>query len=105
MGLCSTLDYQQFMRRTPDFQRMLVRSGDRAGEVRVLGLARRAASALRGAATPDPPVRRRKPSPSILAFLDTWEASTEAKEAMIFYTDTADAPWTDKKRTRLEAMR
>jgi len=35
---------------------------------------------------------------------------TEAKEAMFFYTDTADAPWTviksnDKKRARLQAMR
>ena len=35
---------------------------------------------------------------------------TAAKEAMFFYTDTADAPWTvvksnDKKRARLEAMR
>ncbi len=33
----------------------------------------------------------------------------EAKEAMFFYTDTADAPWTivksdDKKRARLNAM-
>ena len=35
---------------------------------------------------------------------------TDAKEAMFFYTDTADAPWTviksnDKKRARLQAMR
>ena len=42
--------------------------------------------------------------------LDRWEAYTEAKEAMFFYTDTADAPWTvvrsnDKKRARLEAIR
>jgi polyphosphate kinase len=36
--------------------------------------------------------------------------TTEAKEAMFFYTDTADAPWTvirsnDKKRARLNCMR
>src|SRR5262249_36256211 len=42
--------------------------------------------------------------------LDKWNDYTEAKEAMFFYTDTADAPWTmiksnDKKRARLEAMR
>jgi len=35
---------------------------------------------------------------------------TKAKEAMFFYTDTADAPWTViksdcKKRARLNAMR
>ena len=45
-----------------------------------------------------------------LASLDKWDEYTEAKEAMFFYTDTADAPWTvvksnDKKRARLEAMR
>jgi len=42
--------------------------------------------------------------------LDKWDDYTEAKEAMFFYTDTPDAPWTvvksnDKKRARLEAMR
>ncbi len=45
-----------------------------------------------------------------LASLDRWDDYTEAKEAMFFYTDTADAPWTvvksnDKKRARVEAMR
>ena len=42
--------------------------------------------------------------------MDKWDDYTEAKEAMFFYTDTADAPWTvirsnDKKRARLNAMR
>ena len=42
--------------------------------------------------------------------LDKWDDYTEAKEAMFFYTDTADAPWTivksnDKKRTRLNCMK
>ena len=41
--------------------------------------------------------------------LDKWDDYTEAKEAMFFYTDTADAPWTviksdDKKRARLNCM-
>jgi polyphosphate kinase 2 (PPK2 family) len=41
--------------------------------------------------------------------LDKWGDYTEAKEAMFFYTDTADAPWTivksdDKKRARLNCM-
>jgi hypothetical protein len=45
-----------------------------------------------------------------LASLQKWDEYTEAKEAMFFYTDTADAPWTvvksnDKKRARIEAMR
>ena len=44
------------------------------------------------------------------ASLDKWDSYTAAKEAMFFYTDPGDAPWTmiksnDKKRARLEAMR
>ncbi|MFI1251476.1 hypothetical protein ACH4TY_32980 [Streptomyces anulatus] len=56
------------------------------------------------------PVRRWKLSPVDLASLDKWDEYTEAKELMLFHTDTADAPWTvvksnGKKRARLEAMR
>jgi len=56
------------------------------------------------------PVRQWKLSPTDMASLDRWADYTEAKEAMFFYTDTADAPWTviksnDKKRARLQAMR
>jgi len=56
------------------------------------------------------PVRQWKLSPMDLESLDKWDDYTEAKDAMFFYTDTADAPWTvvksnDKKRARLEAMR
>ena len=56
------------------------------------------------------PVKRWKLSPVDLASLDKWDEYTRAKEAMFFYTDLADAPWTvvksnDKKRARLEAMR
>ena len=56
------------------------------------------------------PVRRWKLSPTDLASLDKWDAYTEAKEAMFFYTDTEHAPWTvvksnDKKRARINALR
>ncbi|MCW2542051.1 MAG: putative polyphosphate kinase [Frankiales bacterium] len=45
-----------------------------------------------------------------LASLDKWDAYTEAKESMFFYTDTADALWTvlksnDKRRARIAALR
>ena len=41
--------------------------------------------------------------------MNKWDDYTEAKEAMFFYTDTADAPWTvvksnDKKRARINTM-
>ncbi len=40
---------------------------------------------------------------------DKWVEYTQAREAMFFNTDTADAPWTiiksdDKKRARLNCM-
>lgn len=50
-----------------------------------------------------------KLSPIDKESLGKWDDYTEAKEAMFFYTDTADAPWTviksnDKKRARLSCM-
>jgi polyphosphate kinase 2 (PPK2 family) len=56
------------------------------------------------------PLKRWKLSPIDKASLDRWDDYTEAKEAMFFHTDTADAPWTiiksnDKKRARLNCMR
>ena len=55
------------------------------------------------------PLKQWKLSPIDKASLDKWDDYTEAKEAMFFYTDTADAPWTivksdDKKRARLNCM-
>jgi len=55
------------------------------------------------------PLKQWKLSPIDKASLDKWSDYTEAKEAMFFYTDTADAPWTivksdDKKRARLNCM-
>ena len=79
------------------------------GQVLVLGVPR-ASSAPASSIRQVDPVRQWKLSPMDLASLDKWDDYTEAKEAMFFYTDTADAPWTvvksnDKKRARLEAMR
>ncbi len=55
------------------------------------------------------PLRQWKLSPIDRASMDKWDEYTEAKEAMFFHTDTADAPWTvvkadDKKRARLNCM-
>jgi polyphosphate kinase len=55
------------------------------------------------------PLKQWKLSPIDRASLDKWDGYTEAKEAMFFYTDTADAPWTivkadDKRRARLNCM-
>ena len=56
------------------------------------------------------PLKQWKLSPIDKASLGKWDDYTEAKEAMFFYTDTADAPWTViksncKKRARINCMR
>ncbi len=96
------------MRQAPEFERMLVRSGIRL--IKLWFSVSRAEQRTRFVIRQVDPVRQWKLSPIDLASLDKWDDYTEAKEAMFFYTDTADAPWTvvksnDKKRARLEAMR
>ncbi|MER7008531.1 polyphosphate kinase 2 [Dactylosporangium sp. NPDC000555] len=108
MGFCSRAEYLEFMRQAPELERMLVRSGIRL--VKFWFSVSRNEQRTRFLIRQVDPVRQWKLSPMDLASLDKWDEYTEAKEAMFFYTDTADAPWTvvksnDKKRGRLEAMR
>jgi polyphosphate kinase len=108
MGFVGSHDYLEFMRQAPDLERMLVRSGIRL--IKLWFSVSRGEQRTRFVIRQVDPVRQWKLSPMDLASLDKWDDYTEAKEAMFFYTDTADAPWTvvksnDKKRARLEAMR
>jgi polyphosphate kinase 2 len=108
MGFCTRAEYLEFMRQTPELERMLVRSGIHL--VKFWFSVTQGEQRTRFAIRQVDPVRQWKLSPMDLASLDKWDDYTEAKEAMFFYTDTADAPWTvvksnDKKRARLEAMR
>jgi polyphosphate kinase 2 len=108
MGYCSQIEYLEFMRQAPEFERMLVRSGIHL--VKLWFSVSRNEQRTRFVIRQVDPVRQWKLSPTDLASLDRWDAYTQAKEAMFFSTDTADAPWTvvksnDKKRGRLEAMR
>jgi polyphosphate kinase 2 len=108
MGFCTRAEYLEFMRQAPDLERMLVRSGIHL--VKFWFSVTRGEQRTRFAIRQVDPVRQWKLSPMDLKSLDKWGEYTEAKEAMFFYTDTADAPWTvvksnDKKRARLEAMR
>lgn len=108
MGFCNEQEYLEFMRQTPELERMLARSGillykfwfsvSREEQFRRFQERRK------------DPLKQWKLSPIDLASLDKWSDYTSAKEAMFFYTDTADAPWTviksdDKKRARINAMR
>ena len=107
MGFCPPQDYLEFMRQTPELERMLVRSG--IWLFKFWFSVTREEQLSRFKARESDPLKQWKLSPIDKASLDKWDAYTEAKEAMFFYTDTADAPWTiiksnDKKRARLNAM-
>jgi polyphosphate kinase 2 len=108
MGYCTPAEYMEFMRQAPEFERMLVRSDTHL--IKFWFSVSRAEQRRRFARRETDPVKRWKLSPTDLESLDKWDAYTEAKEAMFFYTDTADAPWTviksnDKKRARIGALR
>ncbi|MBI5331245.1 MAG: polyphosphate kinase 2 [Betaproteobacteria bacterium] len=108
MGFCSEDEYYEFMRQSPEFERNLVRSGIHL--VKLWFSVSRPEQRRRFKERKVHPLKQWKLSPIDLASLDKWEDYTKAKEAMFFYTDTADCPWTviksdDKKRARLNALR
>jgi polyphosphate kinase 2 len=108
MEFCSNSEYLEFLRQAPELERMLVRSGIRL--YKLWFSVSREEQFRRFQARKKDPLKHWKLSPIDMASLDRWDEYTEAKEAMFFYTDTADAPWTvvksdDKKRARLNAMR
>ncbi len=108
MGFCTPNEYLEFMRQTPDLERMLVRSGIRL--YKYWFSVTRAEQLRRFKSRETDPLKQWKLSPIDKASLDKWDDYTEAKEAMFFYTNTADAPWTIvksncKKRARLNCMR
>ena len=108
MGFCQPNEYLEFMRQTPELERMLTRSG--IGLFKYWFSVTRNEQRRRFASRETDPLKQWKLSPIDRASLDKWDEYTEAKEAMFFYTDTADAPWTvirsnDKKRARLNCMR
>ncbi len=107
MGFCSPTEYLEFMRQAPEFERMLTRSGIQM--FKYYFSVTRDEQLARFKSRENEPLKRWKLSPIDRASLDKWDDYTEAKEAMFFYTDTADARWTivksnDKKRARLNTM-
>ena len=108
MDFCAPAEYLEFMRQTPEFERMLTRSGIKL--FKYWFSVTQAEQRRRFEARKTDPLKQWKLSPIDRASLDKWDDYTEAKEAMFFYTDTADAPWTviksnDKKRARINCMK
>jgi polyphosphate kinase 2 len=107
MGFCTPNEYLEFMRQAPEFERMLTRSGILL--FKYWFSVTREEQAKRFKERETDPLKQWKLSPIDRASLGKWDEYTKAKEAMFFYTDTADAPWTivksnDKMRARLNAM-
>ncbi len=108
MGFCEPGAYLEFMRQCPEIERMLVRSGILL--FKYWFSVTRDEQRRRFESRKGDPLKQWKLSPIDQASIDKWDDYTEAKEAMFFYTDTADAPWTivksdDKKRARINCMR
>lgn len=108
MDFCSEDEYQEFMRQTPEFERMLARSG--IFLIKFWFSVSQEEQRRRFKERKVHPLKQWKLSPVDVASLDKWDNYTKAKEAMFFATDTADAPWTVvksdcKKRARLNALR
>lgn len=108
MGFCSPAEYLEFMRQTPELERMLVRDGIRL--FKFWFSVSRAEQLRRFLDRAKDPLKQWKLSPMDVESLSRWDDYSAAKKDMLFYTDTADAPWTiirsdDKKRARLNAMR
>ena len=108
MGFCNAKEYLEFMRQAPELESMLVRSGILL--FKYWFSVTREEQKRRFDAREQDVLKQWKLSPVDRQSLDKWDEYTAAKEAMFFYTDTADAPWTivksdDKKRARLNCMR
>lgn len=108
MNFCTPQEYLEFMRQCPQFEQMIVRSG--VILFKYWFSVTQAEQRKRFDARETDPLKQWKLSPIDRASLGKWDQYTEAKEAMFFNTDTADAPWTvvksdDKKRARLNCMR
>ena len=107
MGFCTPEELEEFFRSTPEFERMLVRSGiilvkywfsisDEEQEFRFLMRIQ-------------DPLKRWKLSPMDLESRVHWEDYTKAKEEMLARTHTDETPWSvvhadDKKRARLNCI-
>lgn len=108
MGFCEPHEYLEFMRQTPQLERMLVNSGIHL--FKYWFSVSREEQLRRFISRRDDPLKHWKLSPIDVQSLDRWDDYTDAKDQMFFHTHTGDAPWTiiksdDKKRARLNCIR
>ena len=108
MGFCNDHEYLEFLRQAPELERMFVNSGIIL--FKYWFSVSRTEQFRRFKSRQHDPLKQWKLSPVDMASLSLWPDYSKAKDAMIFHTDTKDAPWTiirsdDKKRGRINCMR
>jgi polyphosphate kinase 2 (PPK2 family) len=107
MGFCTEEEYQEFMRSTPDFERMLVRSGILL--IKYWFSVSDDEQERRFKARVKDPMKRWKLSPMDLKAREKWVDYSRAKDEMFAHTDIKQAPWyvvnaDEKRRARLNCI-
>ena len=107
MGFCTDEEYAEFFNSTPEFERLLVRSGIIL--IKYWFSITDDEQHLRFMMRIHDPLKQWKLSPMDLESRRRWEEYTKAKEAMLEKTHIPEAPWhvveaVDKKRARLNCI-
>jgi polyphosphate kinase 2 len=107
MGFCTEEEYQEFLRSSPEFERMLLRSGIIL--VKYWFSVSDAEQERRFQARINDPTKRWKLSPMDLQSRSRWADYSRAKDEMFAHCDFKQAPWyvvnaDDKKRARLNCI-
>lgn len=107
MGFCDDAQYEEFFRSTPEFERMLVRSGIQLIKYWFSISDEEQASRFLGRI--HDPLKQWKLSPMDLESRRRWEEYTRAKETMLERTHIPEAPWwvvpaDNKKKARLNCI-
>jgi polyphosphate kinase 2 len=107
MGFCTEEEYEEFLRSTPEFERMLIRSGIIL--IKYWFSVSDEEQEQRFQARLHDPTKRWKLSPMDLESRKRWEDYSKAKDEMFAYTDIKQAPWyvvnaDNKKRSRLNCI-
>ncbi len=107
MGFCTDEEYEEFLRSTPEFERMLVRSGIMV--VKYWFSVSDEEQEHRFQDRIDDPTKHWKLSPMDLESRSKWVEYSRAKDAMFAHTDIKQAPWyvveaDCKKRARINCI-
>lgn len=107
MGFCTDEEYWDFLRATPEFERMLVRSGVQVVKYWITVDPEVQAERFRNRLAD--PAKRWKFSPIDVEAQERWNDYTRAKDLMFEHTSIPEAPWwevdgNDKRRARLNTI-